>query len=354
MPHQIRAASKYLFCHSSGESESEHSAEAESETASEHSAEAEPTTPVRKPKSRPKRKPKPKRKFPIYARALLAGVVVGALAGGTYSVVEMSHRSPKTAAVVGSTAKTVVPRSATPSFQPGTAPSPTFTPTATPSVAASAKGGASSAVADPPPAGAWLLAADAVDSFGLANGVAAHVSFSAGAAVFTGANNSDITTAAPVLKTGPGDSFTVSVWADLTAMPTSASKAATAVSQGAGIDSAFYLQYFAPDNRWAFARMDADAVVSNAARATSLAAARTNAWTHLVGVYNAPTGAVSLYVDGVAQGTTTDRTPFASTQGLEIGGARYDSSASDGFTGELRDVRVFGAALNPRQIVALG
>jgi hypothetical protein len=342
------------------ETVSEHVEEAESETVSGHGAEAEPRTAARKAtakrksKQKTKSKSKSKRRLPIFARALLAGLVVGALAGGAYSVVKMSHRNPKTAAVVGSTAKAVAPPSATSSFQaPGTAPSPTFTPTATPSVAASAKSAASPAVAEPPPAGAWLLAADSVDSFGLANGTAAHVSFAAGAAVFTGANNSDITTAAPVLKTGPGDSFTVSVWADLTAMPTSATKAATAVSQSAGIDSAFYLQYFAPDNRWAFARLDADTASSKVARVTSLTAARTNAWTHLVGVYNAPDGAVSLYVDGVAQGTTTDKTPFASTGGLEIGGARVGNAASDAFGGQLRDVRVYGAALNPQQIAAL-
>jgi hypothetical protein len=99
-------------------------------------------------------------------------------------------------------------------------------------------------------------------------------------------------------------------------MPTSASKAATAVSQDAGINSAFYLQYFQPSNRWAFARMDADAVLAASSRVLSNAAPTLNTWTHLVGVYNASTLDVYLYVDGSLQGAVLCQN---SSRGLNCG-----------------------------------
>ncbi len=136
-------------------------------------------------------------------------------------------------------------------------------------------------------------------------------------------------------------------------MPTSASKAATAVSQDAGINSAFYLQYFQPSNRWAFARMDADAVLAASSRVLSNAAPTLNTWTHLVGVYNASTLDVYLYVDGSLQGAATDPTPFTSSGPLTIGRARYQSTDYDWFTGKIKDVQVFHKALTPAQIAHL-
>ena len=353
----------------------------EAKAEAEQSAEADAKTKAKKPKAekqkagkpkaekakadkpkaeRPKPKPRKtpagprRRRLRTYGWAMLAGALVAVLAGGTIGVVDAGRHHADTAVAGGAP---------TPSSAPSTDPDPTPAQTtgdasamAAPNDPSAPADNAQPTAAAPSEVGAWPLTANALASFGAASasGVASHVTFATGAAVFTGAVNSDIATPAPMLQTGPGASFTVSAWVDLTSMPTSASKAATAVSQGAGINSAFYLQYFEPSNRWAFARMDTDTALSKAARTLSIAVARTNVWTHLVGVYTASTGSVTLYVDSVVQGSTTDTTPFASSEGLEFGGARYNNTGSDGFTGAIKDVSVFSQALSPQAVAALG
>jgi Concanavalin A-like lectin/glucanases superfamily len=323
-------------------------------------AEAKPAPETKKPRTKPAPEPKkpkktrpdgsPRRRFRPFVVAVTAGAAVAVLAGVVIGVVKASDRHPGAAAAAAAHTPTIRVAPAVPSTDPSVTQD--LTASAAPDMKASPPPAAAT-VPEPPALGAWPLTVNALASSGKANGVAAKVAFSAGTAVFTGAGNSDITTPAAVLPTGPGDNFTVSAWVDLTSLPTSASKAATAVSQGAGIDSAFYLQYYEPANRWAFTRLDTDTAASKAVRSTSLATAQTNVWTHLVGVYTAAGGSVSLYVNGVDQGAAKDATPFASTQGLEIGGARLNNVASDGFTGTIRDVRVFNLALNPQQIAGL-
>ena len=290
------------------------------------------------------------RKFRPFVLAVVAGAGVAVLAGVAIGVVKASERHSTPAAAGRADAPTAAGAPAAANTEPSVKPGRTGP--AAPDMKASPPA-VTAAVPEPPALGAWPLTVNALASTGKANGVAGKVTFSAGTAVFTGASTSNISTPAVVLPTGPGDSFTVSAWVDLRLLPTAATKTATALSQGAGIDSAFDLQYFEPTNRWAFARLETDTAVSKVARTTSIATAQTNVWTHLVGVYTAATGSVSLYVNGVDQGSTKDTTPFASTRGLEIGGALYNKAATDGFTGAIRDVQVFNLALNPQQIAGL-
>jgi Concanavalin A-like lectin/glucanases superfamily len=326
---------------------------AESELNPEPETEQQTTT-ASKPNPKPgKTKTKPDgspRRFRPFVLAVIAGAGVAVLAGVAIGVVKATDRHSTTATAGRADTPTAAGAPAAASAEPSVTPGRTAS--ADPAMKAS-QPAVAAAVPEPPALGVWPLAVNALASTGKANGVAAKVTFSAGTAVFTGAGTSNITTPAVVLPTGPGDSFTVSAWVDLRLLPTAATKTATALSQGAGIDSAFDLQYFEPTNRWAFARLETDTAVSQVARTTSLATAQTNVWTHLVGVYSAADGSVTLYVNGVAQGSTKDTTPFASTQGLEIGGALYNKAATDGFPGAIKDVRVFNLALNPKQIAGL-
>lgn len=313
----------------------------------------------------------PRNSFPL-GRVLIAGTVVAALAGGTFGIVDHAARHSSAVADTGNlnatpaigadqeaSAFAAPDNSATPSLAatPGSSassakPTATLAPevvtviktvTATPSTAAG-----------PKPIGEWLLSGNALDATGAHNGITSEVSFTGGAAVFAGTKDSYVATSSTVLNTGAGASFTVSAWVKLTAKPTSASEASTAVSQNAGINSAFYLQYFGAEaNRWAFARMDTDTVLSDAGRAESTSVPSFNTWTHLVGVYDASTSALYLYVNGDLQGTATDSTPFASTGPLVIGHARYNSTSSDAFTGDIKDVKVFNQALTAAEVEAL-
>jgi Concanavalin A-like lectin/glucanases superfamily len=326
--------------------ESELNSESEPEQQAKTSAKPNPK-PQKTKRTKPDGSP---RRFRPFVFAVVAGAGVAVLAGVAIGVVKASDRHSTTAAAGRAGTPTAAGAPAAASAGPSVTPGRTAS--ADPDMKASPPA-ITAAVPEPPALGAWPLTVNALATTGKANGVAGKVTFSAGTAVFTGAGDSNITTPAVVLPTGPGASFTVSAWVDLRLLPTAATKTATAVSQGAGIDSAFDLQYFEPTNRWAFARLETDTAVSKVARTTSTATAQTNVWTHLVGVYTAGSGSVSLYVNGVDQGSTKDTTPFASTQGLEIGGALYNKAATDGFPGAIRDVQVFNLALNPKQIAGL-
>lgn len=323
-------------------------------------------------------------------RVIVAGTIVAVLGGGAFGVISHTDRRATTVANADSISTATHQGTALANQARGSAPIPTVPKThaapkpKTAATATAAKPGAPTTnsltntsnvvtvykteTTDPPaapaappptstgpaPLGAWSLNGNALNSAGSADGIASDVAFSAGAADFAGTNASVIETPDTVLQTGPGDSFTVSAWLDVTAQPTSKSQASTAVSQNAGINSAFYLQYFGGmANRWAFARMDTNTVLSNAARAESVSIPAMNTWTHLVGVYDASDGGVYLYVNGDLQGTAVDTTPVASSGPLVIGGARYNSTASDAFTGDIRDVKVYNEALSASEVEEL-
>jgi len=209
----------------------------------------------------------------------------------------------------------------------------------------------------PSPAGNWLLNQTvgnvAVDSMGAHDGTAQDGWWNAGDGCLFNGTNSQIYTNGPVLSTGSGESFTVSAWVDMTALPASGQYDETAVSQDAGEDSGFYLQYTEPADRWAFSRASSNGENPAASRALSASAPSLDTWTHLVGVYDAANDTQYLYVNGVAQGTATDSTPFASSGDLAIGRAMYNGQETDWLKGAIKKVEVFNAALSAAQVSAL-
>jgi hypothetical protein len=160
-----------------------------------------------------------------------------------------------------------------------------------------------------------------------------------GYGVFNG-TNSLISTFGPVVDTGPGSSYTVSAW--IYPVQYDSSEYMTAVSQDGGPEgnSAFYITFWGPSDRWVFLVPGA----SGAASSTSPPALDT--WTHLVGVYDDADNQVRLYIDGTLEGTATyDSTYAASTGSLVIGRAAYGGVDCDWFQGDVRDVEVFNQAL---------
>jgi hypothetical protein len=171
-------------------------------------------------------------------------------------------------------------------------------------------------------------------------------------ATFNG-SSSYFKTAGGVLETGPGASFTVAASVYLTTIPANGGFA-TAVSQGGTYDSTFFLQYSGADKRWAFSRVATDSMSSTDPfyRALSTSAPTLDQWTYLVGVFNGATHQMTLYVNGVAQGTATDPTPFVTpaTGRFVIGRALYKLKNSDFFPGDLRNVEAFQEALSSTQV----
>jgi hypothetical protein len=145
----------------------------------------------------------------------------------------------------------------------------------------------------------------------------------------------------PVLDTS--HSYSISAWVKLG----SNAATATVASQQDTTNAAFSLRYDKPLNAWTFS-------VSNAATGTATTtvhggAPTLNAWTHLVGVYNAGTKNLTLYVNGTQGTTATFSTPWQSAGPFDIGNAAGTSF----LPGSLSDVRAWNYALTPTQVTAL-
>jgi len=158
-----------------------------------------------------------------------------------------------------------------------------------------------------------------------------------------------------VLATGGGDSFSVSAWADLSAIPT---HNASVVGESGTEASAFYLQYNEGHNAWCFDFMQTDTASApgDPTAACASSAPSTGTWYHLVGVYDGATQTASLYVNSTLVGTGTGIVPWSptsSTNGVTIGGAQYDASMTDAFPGDISDVQLYNYALDAPQVSAL-
>ncbi|BBA96949.1 hypothetical protein RVR_2483 [Actinacidiphila reveromycinica] len=235
-----------------------------------------------------------------------------------------------------------------------TSPSPSAASGVLPSQGASAT--VAPAVTLPQPLGHWRLGAGGLgkDETGRHPAQSFNVGTSTehgGAGVFNGQNSQVLTKA--VVDTGPGHSFTVSAWAYLGSTHRGD---LTVVSQDGTQDSGFFLQYSGPTNRWSFSRVQTDGAPSDVTRyrAVSIDPPPVNTWTHLVGVYDATDGEMTLYVNGVRQSTARDIYPFETNLSFVIGRARWrGDQGSQWFLGQISDVQVFGQALTDVQVRAV-
>jgi hypothetical protein len=155
-------------------------------------------------------------------------------------------------------------------------------------------------------------------------------------------------TAGPVLNTS--HSFSVAAWVRLT----DASRWYTAVSQDGVNASGFQLQYNFGDNNWQFNLPYADTPTPNVYDARSGFAPRLGVWTHLVGVYDAGAGTVSLYVNGVLAGTGAAPAVSWNASGpLTIGRSRWNDASTDWWSGGIDDVQVWNRVVYPAEIQAI-
>jgi large repetitive protein len=208
------------------------------------------------------------------------------------------------------------------------------------------------------PVGWWRLnqtsGVTAVDSSGTGNTAQVSptgVSWSGGAnpaAVFNGSGGY-IATNGPVIDTS--QSFTVSAWANLSSLAANS----TLVSQNGAVENGFELHY-ATTLGWSFSRMSADSTSHTTANATTgTITAPTGVWTHVVGVFNAATGTVSVYVNGVNNpaDNATMTTPWNATGPLQIGRRLNGGAYGEYLTGSVANVQVYNRALSGSEVAAL-
>jgi hypothetical protein len=151
-------------------------------------------------------------------------------------------------------------------------------------------------------------------------------------------------TTVPVLNTL--QSFSVSAWV----RPTSLTRNSVIMTQVGSRASAFALYYSSGANRWIFNRTTVDADVTTFVRAISTTVPATGAWTHLIGVYDAPSQQIRLYVNGVLEAQTAFTTPWSATSVFQIGRSKVAGVLGEYWPGDVDAVQAYARVLLPGEI----
>lgn len=142
-------------------------------------------------------------------------------------------------------------------------------------------------------------------------------------------------------------SFSVSAWARVDKL----GALSTVVSQDGAQISAFKIRA-TQDGRWGFVMFNSDS--TNATRDEIVAGSvQLGQWTHLVGVYDAGTQQLQLYVNGVLLSSVKHVPSWNAAGGLQIGRAKWSAGPVEYFTGAVDDVSVYGRALFASEIQAM-
>nr|BFD93703.1 hypothetical protein KitaXyl93_50630 [Kitasatospora sp. Xyl93] len=206
------------------------------------------------------------------------------------------------------------------------------------------------------PAGNWLAAHDGTntvrDGQKRADGWATNVGWGpetvdgrpATVGYFNPGVGSNVTMSGPVVDTRR--SFAISTWAKsspaggvVASQETAHASNFLLYSDGVGKNWHFGLAY-TDDDTWSYDYTD----TQNAAAQT-----RPGVWTRLTASYNADTGAMALYVDGVLAGTKVHRasTSPASSGPFTLGRYKYQSKPSVSFDGAIGSTAVYPFAVAP-------
>jgi Domain of unknown function (DUF5127)/Domain of unknown function (DUF4965)/Domain of unknown function (DUF1793)/Concanavalin A-like lectin/glucanases superfamily/Domain of unknown function (DUF4964) len=193
--------------------------------------------------------------------------------------------------------------------------------------------------------GSGASAADQVGGHTLALGGAGWGAGYSGSALTLNGSSAAATTAGFVATSG---SFSVSAWVRLADI----GGWHTAVSQDGANASAFFLQYSAADDAWAFSMLASDATSAATTRALAPLPPRAGDWQHLVGVYDSAAGQLRLYVDGIRAGAAAFSSGWASSGSFAVGRGLF-GGPTDWFSGSIDQVRVWSRALSDADVAAL-
>jgi hypothetical protein len=153
-------------------------------------------------------------------------------------------------------------------------------------------------------------------------------------------------------------SFTASVWV----APNDTTTTMTAVSQSGTQRAAFtlglrtYPTGTGTVSRWSFTMTAADTTAAGTADASSTDPVTDDAvgsWTHLVGVYDATTARLSLYVNGEPAGTSAVPATWNAAGPLTVGADLTGAAYGDLWLGGIDDLDVFQGNMTPAQVAQL-
>ncbi|BCJ73710.1 hypothetical protein CS0771_32540 [Catellatospora sp. IY07-71] len=168
-------------------------------------------------------------------------------------------------------------------------------------------------------------------------------------------------TTGPVLRTD--QSFSVSAWVKPHRVD---GQNMTAVGQdGTDVSGLFLGTRQATDGNWywSLAMKDTPLYTSTTRyprSAAPLTPADVDKWAHLVGTYDAGSGMMKLYLNGVLQGSVKRESapgvlvePWQADGALSLGRGFYQGAAADYFSGSIDEVRVFQGVLTPDMVQRL-
>jgi hypothetical protein len=142
----------------------------------------------------------------------------------------------------------------------------------------------------------------------------------------------------PVVNTS--ESFSVAAWVKFN--NTGGYQTITAID-GTNV-SPFFLGTNAA-NRFRFGQVSADSTSGTFVTASGTTTLATGTWYHVVGVYNKQTTTLTLYVNGLSEGTATATTSWQANGATAVGRSRWGSVNADPVNGAIDDVRYYGRVL---------
>jgi hypothetical protein len=151
-----------------------------------------------------------------------------------------------------------------------------------------------------------------------------------------------VTGGRPVVRTD--QSFMVSAQVRLDPAAATGTGTLTAVSQDGPLSSGFTLGYNRATKGWTFAVSQADAasptrIVADSAATSVLATP--GVWTHLLGLYDAATGQVKLFVDGAPADSRNGRSTANVSGGLVLGRDKRNGQGAGFWDGAVDDVHAW-------------
>ena len=150
----------------------------------------------------------------------------------------------------------------------------------------------------------------------------------------------------PVVDTS--QSFTVSAWVKLHSL----SGYQTFVSIDGNKVSGFYLQLRDDNHQFGISMLQSDGATA-AANAAANFAPQVGVWYNIVGAFDASAQVEAIFVDGVYSGSKPVTTAWRADGATVIGRGKFDGTLRDFTTAEIRNVRIYDAALTPTAIKAI-
>ncbi|MFF3911464.1 LamG-like jellyroll fold domain-containing protein [Streptomyces sp. NPDC001848] len=176
------------------------------------------------------------------------------------------------------------------------------------------------------------------------------VSWSSGAASFSGAAGESISTNGPAFNTA--SSYSVTAWVNLASAGTGSDQT-VAAAFGASA-TAFSLGYKAATQAWTVNLAATDTAGTTGSSITAASnSATAGTWTQLTYVFNASTATGTLYVNGSQAATGSDSSPWNASRSFVVGDGKYNGTTTNPLNGQVDNVQAYARALSASEVSTL-